>query len=153
MFTGDGSASFLMRALHRNGLASRPESDRRGDGLKLKDTHLTAVARCAPPDNKPSRREILNCRPFLLEEIALLKRVRAVLALGRIALDGYLDALRDSGHRIGRCAFGHGAEFALPAGLPRLFVSYHPSRQNTQTGRLTLRMLSAVIRRAARYVR
>ena len=153
MFTGDGSASFLMRALHRNGLASRPASESRGDGLRLRDAYLTAIARCAPPDNRPAPREIRNCRRFLLAEIALLKRVRAVLALGRIALDGYLDALRAAGASVPRLPFAHGAEFRMPPGQPWLFVSYHPSRQNTQTGRLTPAMLAGVVHRAARFVR
>ncbi len=152
MFTGDGSASFLMRALHVSGFANQPESEHRNDGLKLHGAYMTAVARCAPPDNKPTPREILNCRPFMLREMALLPRLRAVLALGRIAMDGYLDTLTSAGHPVKRLPFSHGAEFALPGGLPRLFVSYHPSRQNTQTGRLTPRMLLSVLQRVRRFL-
>ncbi len=140
MFTGDSSGSFLLGALFRAGLANRPESTGRGDGLRLAGAYMTAVARCAPPENRPLPEELGNCRAFLLREFRLLGRLRAVLALGHIALDGYLDALRMAGHPVGRRAFKHGARYSLgrSAGeaLPVLYVSYHPSRQNTQTGRL-----------------
>lgn len=152
MFTGDSSASFLMRALNTNGFANQPDSQHRHDGLTLHRAFITAVARCAPPDNKPTPREIVRCRPFFLRELALLSRLRAILALGRIAFDGCLDALAAAGHPVKRLPFSHGAEFALPGGLPRLFVSYHPSRQNTQTGRLTLAQLQAVLRRIRTFI-
>ncbi len=151
MFTGDGSASFLISALHRNGFANHAMSLHRGDGLKLNGAYMTAVARCAPPQNRPTPHEIENCRPFLLREIALLRQVRAVLVLGRIAMDGYLNAINSIGGKVRRLPFAHGAEFELPDGLPRLFVSYHPSRQNTQTGRLTRRMFDQVLRRLRRW--
>lgn len=140
MFTGDSSGSFLLGALFRAGLANRPESTARGDGLRLTGVYLTAVARCAPPENRPLPKEIGNCRRFLLSEFSLLARLRAVLALGHIALDGYLDALRMAGHPVSRRPFRHGARYDLGRSggeaLPPLYVSYHPSRQNTQTGRL-----------------
>lgn len=146
IFTGDGSADFLMRALYECGFANQPTSRTCDDGLVLSDAYIVAVARCAPPDNKPLPAEILNCRPFLLREAALLPRIRAVLALGKIGMDGYIDALRTSHPQLKRPKFGHGAEFEQPDDLPRLFLSYHPSRQNTQTGRLTPDMLSSVLR-------
>jgi len=147
MFTGDGSADFLVPALNRTGFANQPRSQGRGDGLKLKGAYMTAVCRCAPPDNKPTPRELAACRPFLLQEISALKNIRAVLVLGKIAMDGYLAALKTAGHPIRGLKFAHGAEYRMPAGLPRLFASYHPSRQNTQTGRLTRVMLDGVLQK------
>jgi uracil-DNA glycosylase family 4 len=147
MFTGDGSASFLVPALYRAGFASKPESAARNDGLRLKDAWMTAVVRCAPPFNKPTPREAATCREWLIRECRLLRRVSAVLVLGRIAMDGFVEAMRSAGHPYPRMAFRHGAEYALPCRFRRLFVSYHPSRQNTQTGRLTARMLDSVLRR------
>jgi len=152
MFTGDGSADFLIPAMHHAGLANMPTSERRGDGLRLKGAYLTAVCRCAPPDNAPTRSELASCRPFLLREISVLKNIRAVLALGKIALDGYLAALKDNGYALKGVKFAHGAEYPMPAGLPRLFASYHPSRQNTQTGRLTRVMLDRVLLRIRRNI-
>ena len=136
-----------MRALYRTGFASQPESLHRHDGLRLHEAYMSAVCRCAPPDNKPTPEERLRCRPFLIREMSTLSRVRAVLALGRIALDGYRDALISAGHIVSRFSFSHGAEHSLPGGLPKIFVSYHPSRQNTQTGRLTPSMMNRVLRR------
>jgi uracil-DNA glycosylase family 4 len=150
MFTGDGSADFLIPAMHRAGLANKPTSERRGDGLKLVGAYMTAVCRCAPPDNKPTPRELALCRPFLLREMSALNKVRAVLVLGKIAMDGYLAALKHNGHALRGLKFAHGTEYPMPAGLPRLFASYHPSRQNTQTGRLTARMLDSVFRKVAK---
>jgi uracil-DNA glycosylase family 4 len=147
MFTGDRSGEFLYRALYDAGFASQPTSTHRNDGLQLLSCYLTAAARCAPPGNKPCPAELRNCRPFLEEELRLLRRVRAVLALGRIGFDTFLRLVarmpgfpRRSGLR-----FAHGASYELPGGLPRLFASYHPSQQNTQTGRLTRAMLSSVL--------
>jgi len=150
MFTGDGSASFLVPALHRAGFANRPESVARVDGLKLNGAWMTAVVRCAPPDNKPTRRETATCRKWLVLECRMLKRVSAVLVLGKIAMDGFVIAMRSAGHPYPPMAFRHGAEYALPCRFRRLFVSYHPSRQNTQTGRLTARMLDIVLARIRR---
>ncbi len=148
MFTGDDSGAWLMRALHRFGFANQPTTERRDDGLRLHDAYITAVVRCVPPKNRPTAQEIANCRPFLQREIELLTRVRVTVALGRIAFDGYLAALRGMGHDLPRYRFGHGALYHLPGGLPCLLASYHPSRQNTQTGRLTEAMLDAIFERA-----
>jgi uracil-DNA glycosylase len=150
MFTGDRSGDWLYRALHRTGFAARPESLSRGDGQRLVGAYITAVARCAPPDNKPLPDEIRNCRPFLERELDLLACVRAVVALGRIAFDNYLAVLRTRGTIASRAAFafGHGREYATGPGQPLLICSYHPSQQNTSTGRLTERMLLDVFERA-----
>jgi uracil-DNA glycosylase len=150
MFTGDGtdgmgSSDFLMRALHATGFANRPDSRRVDDGLALTDLWMTAPVRCAPPDNKPTPAEIAACDDWLGRELELLPRVRVVVALGRIAFDRLLlhfGALRP------RPAFGHGAEVDLGPDRPRLLASYHPSRQNTQTGKLSPAMLAAVFARA-----
>ncbi len=153
MFTGDRSGDFLFAALHRAGFANQAGSAHRDDGLQLKDAYVTASVRCAPPDNKPTPEEQQNCRAFLERELRLLPNVRVVLALGKLAFDTFLRILKDSG-RIESPAsyrFGHGACYKLPGGLPRLFASYHPSQQNTFTGRLTERMfddLMCSIRRA-----
>lgn len=152
MFTGDGSADFLVPALYRAGFASQPASKRRGDGLRLPNCWMTAVARCAPPDNRPSPRELANCRRWLLAECRLLPRVAAVLVLGKIALDGFLAAMREAGHPCPAMKFGHGTSYPLPCRFRRLFCSYHPSRQNTQTGRLTAPMLDSVLRRIRKFL-
>jgi uracil-DNA glycosylase family 4 len=147
MFTGDRSGEFLYRALYEAGFASQPESRRRDDGLELCNCYITAALRCAPPKNKPLPKELGNCQPYLESELALLKRVRAVLALGRIAFDAYLRVV-SRGHDFPSRAefpFAHGASYTLPDGLPRLFASYHPSQQNTQTGRLTPQMFRKVL--------
>ncbi|MBN1922307.1 MAG: uracil-DNA glycosylase [Anaerolineae bacterium] len=143
MFTGDSSGQTLYGALHRAGFANQPTWESADDGLVLRDVFITAVGRCAPPDNKPTREELLTCRPFLERELALLP-ARVVLALGKIAFDGLLTLWRDQGHAIPALPFAHGACYDLGEGLPQLRASYHPSRQNTQTGRLTLEMFDAV---------
>ena len=153
MFTGDGprgAGDFLMAALHRAGLASLPRSERRDDGLVLRGVYLTAVVRCAPPKNRPTREEIENCLPFLMEELRILSGLRAVLALGRIAFDGYLRALGKLGMALPRPRprFSHGAVYTFGKEVPALVASYHPSRQNTQTGRLTQEMFDAALRLA-----
>jgi uracil-DNA glycosylase family 4 len=134
-FTGDSSAAFLMRAMHRAGFASQPSSLHAGDGLALHDAFITLAARCAPPENKPTPEELRRCRPFLVAELGALPRLQVVLALGRIAWDAVLRAAPELGWTAPRAAFAHGAAVAL--GPVRLVGSYHPSRQNTQTGRLT----------------
>lgn len=148
MFTGDGSvgaSATLMAALHRAGWANQPSSTRRGDGLELHDTYLTAVVRCVPPGNRPRVQELANCRPYLVRELSMLTSVQVVLTLGRVAFDGYLRLLREQGVDVSGLAFQHGACYTFDGGtLPALVVSYHPSRQNTQTGRLTDGMLDAV---------
>ena len=140
MFTGDSSGAWLMRALYKAGLANKPTSERADDGLELKGVYVTAVVRCAPPANKPTPQEIANCRPYLIEEIRLVKP-RAFLALGSIALNGLADAVG-----MKRQKFAHGKIFESPQG--KIVCSYHPSRQNTNTGRLTEDMLDATVNTA-----
>ena len=140
MFTGDSSGDFLCAALHRAGMANQPTSRHREDGLILRDAFISAVCRCAPPDNKPLPTEMAACQPFLEEEIALLTGLRVVVALGRIAFDA---ALRLFAVRSAMPAFAHAATYPL-AGGRWLVASYHPSRQNTQTGRLTAAMFDQV---------
>lgn len=149
VFTGDSSGDLLYRVLHQAGFANRPESQHRDDGLRLQDAWISAAVRCAPPANKPTPEEIVACRPFLEREVALLRRTRVFVALGRIAFDNWLTMLRSRGLVDSRTGFtfAHGAEFAIP-GAPLLIASYHPSRQNTQTGRLTEEMLLRVFLRA-----
>ena len=144
-FTGDSSGDFLYSALFRAGFANQPESHSRDDGLVLHDWFITSVGRCVPPQNRPTAAELVNCRPFLLRELALLDKVQVVIALGHIAFDGYLRALREQGHELPARKFQHGARIELPAGLPLLLPCYHVSRQNTNTGRLTPDMLDAVL--------
>ena len=156
MFTGDSSGDTLYAALHRAGFASQPVATARDDGLTLRDTFITAVGRCVPPKNKPTSQELANCRPFLARELALLRQTRAhacaddcastgiILALGRIAFDGILRLLREQGVDVPKLAFAHGATYSLPTQCSTLVASYHPSRQNTQTGRLTVAMFDAV---------
>jgi len=148
MFTGDRSGEWLYAALHRAGYANRPESRRRDDGLRLRDAYVTAVVRCAPPANKPSPQERDNCLPYLARELQLLERSNTIVALGAFAWEGSLRAIAALGGEIPRPKpkFGHGAE-AL-AGRWTLLGCYHPSQQNTFTGRLTEAMLDAVFARA-----
>jgi uracil-DNA glycosylase family 4 len=155
MFTGDRSGDFLYRALYEAGFASQPTSVRREDGLELRNGYITASIRCAPPGNKPLPRELRNCQPFLEREIEILKRVRAVLVLGRIAFDAYLRVVRERPDvpRKSSFQFAHGASFEMPGGLPRLYCSYHPSQQNTQTGRLTPKMFQRVLNDICDYLK
>jgi len=150
MFTGDMSGNLLYRVLHNTGFASQPESFTRDDGLRLINAYITAIARCAPPANKPSREEIVNCRPYLERELDLLRNTKVVVALGRVAFDNYLGILQSRGLVRSRAAFpfGHNRVFETAPGQPVLIGSYHPSQQNTSTGRLTEEMLTAVFRRA-----
>jgi uracil-DNA glycosylase family 4 len=150
MFTGDGSGAMLYRVLHRTGFASQASSLSREDGMTLRGLFITASARCAPPGNKPTPEEIRNCRPFLERELELLKNVRVVVALGKIAFDVYLDYLKSRGAIASRAGFvfGHDKVFKTAPGYPLLMSSYHPSQQNTSTGKLTEEMLVAVFKRA-----
>jgi uracil-DNA glycosylase family 4 len=153
MFTGDGSGDFLTPALYRAGLVSQPTSTRRDDGLRYHRLYMTAAARCAPPDNKPLPAELANCRPYLLRELSLLTRVRVIVALGSIAHTTIMNAAASLGWRVPRPrpVFAHGGEVTLtrPDGQAvTLLASYHPSRQNTQTGRLTAPMLDRIMRTA-----
>jgi uracil-DNA glycosylase len=148
MFTGDQSGDWVYGTLHRFGFANQLTSHRRDDGLTLHDAYITAAARCVPPDNKPSSAELAACRPYLLREIELLRRVRVVVPLGKIAFDAYLAARRALGlpRSEVRPHFAHEAVTPFPDGV-LLVASYHPSRQNTQTGRLTLAMFDAIFAR------
>jgi uracil-DNA glycosylase family 4 len=150
MFTGDMSGNVLYRVLHNTGFASQSGSFSRDDGQRLINAYITAVARCAPPGNKPARDEIANCRPYLERELDLLRNVRVVVALGRVAFDNYLGVLQRRGLIRSRAAFafGHNRMFETAPGQPVLISSYHPSQQNTSTGKLTEEMLAAVFRRA-----
>lgn len=149
VFTGDRSGDWLYEALHQFGFANQPTSEHKADGLALTDCYIAAAVRCAPPDNKPSRDEFDACRPYLLEELGLLKGVRVVVALGKIAFDQYLLACRQLGHAVPSPAlrFGHGARYRLPWNVT-LIGSYHPSQQNTFTGKLTRPMFHAVFKQA-----
>lgn len=144
VFTGDSSGDFLFAALHRAGFANQPNSEHRGDGLQLADLYIAATCRCAPPDNKPTRDEIETCRPYLLKELRLLKNLQGIVALGGIGFDNVIAVYRALGHPVGRLKFGHNTLHALGEGLPWLLASYHPSQQNTQTGRLTPAMFDQV---------
>ncbi len=149
MFTGDRSGDFLYRALYETGFASQPESQARGDGLKLTDAYVTAAVRCAPPDNKPTPDEFRTCRQYLERELTLLTNLKCVVALGKLAFDSYLGILRDNEIIRSRApyAFGHNVQYEIP-GTPVLVGSYHPSQQNTSTGKLTAEMLRQVFERA-----
>src|SRR5262245_51458692 len=149
MFTGDSSGDLLYRVLHKTGFATQPESYSRADGLQLAGAYITAIAHCAPPDNKPSTEEIRNCRDYLEQELDALRGVRVIVALGRTAFDQYLAILRDRGVIRSRSAFvfGHNRHYKLQ---PALIASFHPSQQNTSTGKLTERMLVDVFRKARR---
>jgi len=152
VFTGDRSGDFLFAGLHRAGFASQPESIGRDDGLELRDCYIAPVARCAPPANKPTPEEVSRCREYLAREWALLPDLRAVLVLGRIALDGFLGMLRETSHDVPRgLAFGHGVTHELGGGV-RLFCSFHVSQQNTFTGRLTPRSFDAVLAKVKRHL-
>lgn len=148
-FTGDGSGDFLYPVLHEAGFASQAKAASRDDGMTLSGLLITAVVRCAPPANKPTPEEQRNCAPWLDEEISLLHDLRVVVCLGRIAFDGLLAHARRTGKitSLSGYMFGHAAEYTLPSGL-RVIASFHPSLQNTNTGKLTRPMLLAVFKRA-----
>src|SRR6185369_15133869 len=154
MFTGDSSGDFLYRALYETGFASQAESRSRADGLELHGAYIAAAARCAPPDNKPLPEELARCRPYLEHELDLLRQVRVVVALGGVALRTYLSILRDQGaiKSLTAFPFGHDREYHPAPGLPALIASYHPSQQNTSTGKLTASMLRQVFEHARRLI-
>jgi uracil-DNA glycosylase family 4 len=153
MFTGDRSGDFLYKAMYDAGFATQPTSLHIGDGLALKDAYISATARCAPPANKPLPSELANCQPYFVREMEVL-RPRVVLVLGGIALRSYLEILKQQRHIISFAAFpfGHGVVHQLPHPLPRLVASYHPSQQNTFTGKLTDRMLLKIFRDIRKYL-
>jgi uracil-DNA glycosylase len=154
VFTGDSSSCSLYRALHKTGFAALPYSTSRDDGQRLIGAYISATCRCAPPANKPTREELRNCRPYLERELELLKELRVVVALGRVAFDTYLAILREQGVIRSRSTFvfGHNREFRIAPDRPVLLTSYHPSQQNTSTGKLNDRMLADVFRKARRIV-
>jgi uracil-DNA glycosylase family 4 len=153
MFTGDASGDLLFRVLHATGFASQPASRSRDDGLTLRGACITAAVRCAPPGNKPAPGEIRNCRPYLERELDLLPALRVVVALGRLAFEVYLSILLDRGRitRRSDLPFEHNRLHRIARGLPLLVSSYHPSQQNTSTGRLSESMLRAVFLKARRH--
>ncbi len=144
MFTGDASGDFLYGALYRAGFCNQPYSRSIEDGLMVKDLFISAVCRCAPPANKPTPAEIQNCLPYLGREYRLLESLQGIVTLGQIAFDQTLRLLRQMGHAVAPLEFAHGAFYTLEAGLPWILASYHPSRQNTQTGRLTQAMFDEI---------
>ncbi len=148
-FTGDGSGNFLYPVLYEAGFASQPEATSREDGMKLTDLWISSVGRCAPPGNKPTPEELRNCQPWLDAEMRLLKRLRVVVCLGKIAFDGLLGWAVRTGVVSSRSGyvFGHGVKAALPNGI-QILASYHPSLQNTNTGKLTRAMFLSVFERA-----
>lgn len=150
-FTGDASGNFMYPVLYETGFANQPTATDRNDGLKLRDLYITAAARCAPPDNKPLPEELVNCSPYLDREIHGLKKLKVIVALGKIGFDAYLNYLKRQGLLTSRAGFvfAHGAEYKLPDGK-MLLASYHPSNQNTQTGKLTREMFLTIFKRAAR---
>jgi uracil-DNA glycosylase family 4 len=150
-FTGDASGNFMYPVLYETGFANQPNATDRNDGLKLKDLYITAAVRCAPPDNKPLPVELANCATYLERELQGLGKVRVVVALGRIGFDAYLNYLKRRGQLAGKKAyiFGHGARYEMPDGRI-LLASYHPSNQNTQTGKLTRKMFVQIFKEAAR---
>jgi len=153
MFTGDRSGDFLYKALHVAGFANQPTSIRRSDGLTLKNAYIAAALRCAPPANKPQPQELANCRPYFERELELLQP-RAILALGGIAMRAYLQLEKERGaiRSLGKFPFRHGASYVVSAGWPHLFASYHPSQQNTFTGKLTEAMMVRVLRDIRRFL-
>ncbi len=150
-FTGDASGNFMYPVLYETGFASQPTSTDRNDGMQLKDLYITAAVRCAPPDNKPLPEELAECSHFLDRELAGLKEVKVVVALGKIGFDAYLNYLKRRGLLVGKkdYAFKHGASYRMPDGNV-LLASYHPSNQNTQTGKLTRKMLVEIFQEAER---
>ena len=149
-FTGDASGNFMYPVLFETGFANQPNATDRNDGLKLRDLYITAAARCAPPDNKPLPEELANCSPYLDRELEGLKKLKVIVALGKIGFDAYLNYLKRQGLLKSRAGFlfAHGAQYKLPDGKT-LLASYHPSNQNTQTGKLTRDMFLTIFKRAA----
>lgn len=144
MFTGDASGDFLYAALYRAGFANQPESHSREDGLQLRDLYISAVCRCVPPKNKPAPDEVKNCLPYLEEEIELMQNLRGLITLGRLAFESVLRIMIARAAPVSGLTFKHGAFYPLGDGLPWVLASYHPSRQNTQTGRLTQIMFDQI---------
>jgi len=150
-FTGDASGKFMYPVLYETGFASQPTATDRNDGLKLKDLYITAAVRCAPPDNKPLPQELANCAPYLERELQGLNKAKVIVALGKIGFDAYLNYLKRLGQLQSKAPyiFQHGAKYTMPDGRI-LLASYHPSNQNTQTGKLTKPMFVRIFQEAAR---
>ncbi len=150
-FTGDASGKFMYPILYETGFANQPNASDRNDGLQLKDLYITAAARCAPPDNKPTPQELANCAPYLDREIDGLKKVKVVVALGRVGFEAYLNHLSRCGQITSKkpYAFRHEAKYQMPDGKT-LLASYHPSNQNTQTGKLTRQMFKRIFKEAVK---
>jgi len=150
-FTGDASGKFMYPILYEAGFCNQPNATNRDDGLQLNNLYITAAVRCAPPDNKPLPQELANCAPFLDREMDGLRKIRVVVALGRIGFGAYLNFLKGRGMLKSKIAyvFRHGAKYEMPDGKI-LLASYHPSNQNTQTGKLTRQMFAAIFKDAAR---
>jgi uracil-DNA glycosylase family 4 len=153
IFTGDRSGDWLYEALYTFGFANQPTSEHKDDGLVLSNCYIGAAVRCAPPDNKPMPDEFERCRPYVREELRLLREVRVVVSLGKIAFDHYLKAYREEGRPLPSPlpAFGHGQTYRLPSGVT-LIGSYHPSQQNTFTGKLTRPMFHAIFAKASKAI-
>lgn len=147
-FTGDGSGDFLYSSLYRAGFANQPVAISRDDGLMLHNLYMSAACRCVPPDNKPSSQELANCFSYLVEEFRLLHNLRGIVALGRVAFDSVLRLYQSRDGETRKLEFAHNRLHRFENGLPWLLASYHPSRQNTQTGRLTVEMFDAIWQRA-----
>jgi len=152
MFTGDGSGDFLYRSLYKTGFCNQPSSSHRDDGLSVRDLYISAVCRCAPPANRPTPQEIGNCLSYMAREMILLENLQGIVTLGQIAFENTLRLLRSRQQDIPRLGFAHNAFFDLGEGLPWLLASYHPSRQNTQTGRLTEAMFDQIWRSVAKAI-
>jgi uracil-DNA glycosylase family 4 len=153
VFTGDGSGDFLMSALHRTGFSNIATSQRVDDGLHLTDAYILSAVRCAPPDNKPLPEEITRCLDHLEVELTFLPRVKVVVALGKIGFDAWLQLLKRRGVKVSpKPQFGHGEVVTIDDALPILVGCYHPSRQNTNTGKLTAPMMEAIFRRARKLI-
>jgi uracil-DNA glycosylase family 4 len=154
LFTGDSSGNFMFPVLYETGFASQPCARERNDGLFLKNVYITAALRCVPPDNKPLPQELSNCAPYLARELERFTQAKVIVALGKIAFDAYLRHLKGSGKLATRSGymFQHGAAYPMPDGRT-LLASYHPSNQNTQTGKLTRTMFVGVFERAAELAR
>jgi uracil-DNA glycosylase family 4 len=154
VFTGDRSGDWLYRALHRFGFANQPQSVDRGDGMRLIDCYITAAVHCAPPDNKPLPEEFMHCRPYLIDELRRLKKLQVVIPLGLVGFKAYFAARKELGqdNPSPLPAFGHGRTIALEDGM-KVITSYHPSQQNTQTGKLTEPMFDEVFRQARKALR
>jgi uracil-DNA glycosylase len=149
-FTGDASGNFMYPILYETGFSNQPNAPNRGDGLELKDLYITAAVRCAPPDNKPLPQELANCAAYFDREMDGLKNLKVVVALGRIGFDAYLNYLKHRGQLPSKkpYVFRHAAKYKMPDGRI-LLASYHPSNQNTQTGKLTWQMFKRIFKEAA----